>query len=168
MNLSRFALSALLAISPFAVTLAKAQTAAAAGPASAPALPPAVLARLLKLMAVSGVDSEMPASIATALGVTTAGPSWPDRQLAVESSASGSVHALTMGRGDDMALMLSARGPAAISVYRIRRDGVVVSGVDYFLQTKQVTPLTPAQVEAGFAAERSFWMANIDRLDASN
>ncbi len=125
-------------------------------------LAPAVLTKMLELNTASGRDGDMPAPIAAALGLTQTGQSWPDRQIAVASHDTGMVHALAVSRGADQDLILSVRGPVAISAFRMRRDGTLVSATDYFTATRQAAPLSSERSRAGFADECAFWSAHIE------
>ena len=127
-------------------------------------LAPSVVAQLLTLNAASGRDGEMPAPIAVALGLSTAGQPWPDRQVAVVSNDTGAVHAVAVGLGGEKDIILSVRGPVAISAFRVRRDGTLVSATEYFTTTKLTSPMQPAEARSGFAEECAFWAAHVDRL----
>ena len=64
--------------------------------------------------------------------------------------------------------MLTVRGPAAVSVFRVRADGTLDKGANFFLQTNQTMPMFPAEAQAEFAAELGFWAANIDAVIDQN
>jgi hypothetical protein len=172
----RRALIAALAIAALAPGASWAQAAATSrAPATAGSdrvVTPNMLAKMLKLAASIGIDSELPPSVATALGLSTTGAAtgqaWLDRQFAVQSNATGTVHAVAFSRANDGDMVLSVRGPAAISIFRIHRDGVLVSAVNFFPETKQTTPLSPLEAQDGYAAECVFWLTNLDPLVAAN
>ena len=137
---------------------------AAPAPPGAPrAINPAVLAKLLKLIASAGADIDVPASVAGPLGLGE-GKAWPARQFAVQASATGSVHAVALGRSDDQDIVFSVRGPAAVSVFRAHRDGTLVTATNLFEGTNQSAALPPGEAQADFAAEGAFWAANVDSV----
>jgi hypothetical protein len=171
MSFSRFALLAVTAIATITPSVLWAQDArpspGATAQPPAPALNPKILAKLLDLISTYGVNTQMPGPITDAMGVTTGAQTWPVRQFAVQANATGVVHAIAIGPGTDPVILVSMRGPAAISIFRVRRDGTLVSGVDYFVQTRQTTALTPAQAVAGFGDECAFWATHMDSLPSS-
>ena len=147
-----------------AQTAAPAPSAPAPAPAGAPRpINPAVLAKLLKLIASAGADIDVPVTVAGPLGLGD-GKAWPARQFAVHASATGSVHAVALGRGDDQDIVFSVRGPAAVSVFRAHRDGTLVTATNLFEGTNQATTLPPGEAQADFAAEGAFWAANVDAV----
>jgi hypothetical protein len=173
MNLARSRLIPLVVLAAASVAPAASRAQAASTPAPAAAssgraVTPDMLATMIKLSASIGMDSQLPAPIAAALGFSTAGQPWPDRQFAVQSNATGTVHAVALSRGSDPDIVLSVRGPAAISVFRVRRDGALVSAVNFFTQTKQTAPLSPLEARSGYEAECVFWVTNLDHLAAGN
>ena len=125
---------------------------------------PILLEKLLKLIAALGVDTSVPAPVASALGLSSDGQPWPVRQFAVQSTAEGTLHAVAIHRGEQLDLVFSTRGPAAISIFRTHRDGVLVTATDYFSQTHLTAspPLTQSQTD--FAAEATFWSVHVDDL----
>lgn len=127
-------------------------------------LAPSVLAQMLRLNTASGHDGEMPGSIAVALGLTTAEQPWPDRQVAVVSNDTGAVHAVAVGLGSVQDVILSVRGPVAISAFRVHRDGTLVSATNFFISTKATSALPPEQARSSFIDECAFWSSHIGRL----
>lgn len=169
MDFSRFALLAVLALSPLAPIGSGTQAATSeAGSAADGPLAPDLLGKMLKLISLMGSDRDIPAAIAGSLGLEGAGRSWPDRQFAVQWNPTRTLHAVAIGRGGDQDLIFSVRGPAAVSVFRTHRDGTLVSAVNFFMQTNQAVLLSPADARAGLAAERAFWTTNIDALTTQN
>jgi hypothetical protein len=142
---------------------------AGANPAAAavPDLPLSLLARMLKLTSPGGASSELPAAIAQALGLGADGKAWPDRQYAVEATSTGAVHAIAVGRGEDPDVVISVRGPAAISIFRVTLTGKLVAAVNFFPETKLTTPMPLAQARDALWQERAFWAAHIDQLGAA-
>jgi hypothetical protein len=155
MNRRRLILTAALAIAPVG---SRGQTPPRRG------IPPAVIDKLLKLIAGLGVDTALPAPVSSALRLTTDGQPWPDRQFAVQSTDAGTLHAAAVHRGGDQDMIFSVRGPAAISTFRARRDGTLVSATAFFSETHLTASLPPAQSQADFAAEGAFWAAHVDEL----
>lgn len=140
--------------------------AAAAASASRP-IPAAVIGKLLEQVAAKGRDSALPGPIASALGLP-AGEAWTNRQFAVRSSATGAVHTIAAGARADSDLVLSNRGDAAITIFRIRRDGALVSAVYFFPLTQTNAVLPPAEAAHDFDEERLFWIRAIDMIGADN
>ena len=160
MNRRRLILTAALALAPLAPLPSLGQPA----PPPRPAMPPALLDKILKLIASLGVDTVLPAPIAADLGLGAAGQPWPDRQLAVTSDQSGALHAVAIHRGSDQDMIFSASGPAAISVFRAHRDGTLVASTAYFPETHLTASLPMGQSQTEFAAERVFWATHVDGL----
>jgi hypothetical protein len=73
-----------------------------------------------------------------------------------------------MNRGPGQDIVLTVRGPAAVSVFRARADGTLDKGVNLFLQTNQAMPMPAAEAQAEFTAELRFWAANIDAVMDQN
>ncbi|MDB5481481.1 MAG: hypothetical protein JWO83_2534 [Caulobacteraceae bacterium] len=160
MNRRRLILTAALALAPVGPAPALGQPA----PPFRPGMPPAVIDKLLKLIAALGVDTVLPAPIAAALGLGAAGQPWPDRQFAVQSEQDGSHHAVAIHRGADPDMIFSVSGPAAISIFRAHRDGALVGATAYFPETHLTANLPLGQSQADFAAEGAFWAAHVDAL----
>ena len=161
MNRRRLILTAALALAPLAPPPSRGQPA----PPARPAISPAVLDKLLKLIAGLGVDTQLPAPIAAALGLGDAAQQpWPDRQFAVTSDQAGTLHAVAIHRGSDPDMVFSVSGPAAISVFRAHRDGTLVAATAYFPQTHLTASMPLGQSQTDFAAERVFWATHVDGL----
>ena len=168
MNRSRIALLTILAASLVAPNIPRAQAAKAnLAPADA-TVTTGLLAKMLKLISVEGADRDIPPPIAGSLGLAAAGEAWPDRQFAFEWKPSATLHAVAISRGADQDIVLSVRGPAAVSVYRAHRNGTLVSATNFFLETKQIATLSPAEAQAGFSRECAFWAAHIDALESED
>jgi hypothetical protein len=123
---------------------------------------------MLQLITKAGRDRDIPAPISSALGLTAAGTAWPDYQFAVRGNGSGAVHAIAFSRGTDKDVILTVRGPAAITVFRARPDGTLGTAVNVFVQTNQTLPLPAGEARAQFADEVAFWAANIDTVIDQN
>lgn len=160
MNRRRLILSTPLLLAAFLPMAAGGQTSAP----PPPRMPSAVIDKLLKLIAAAGVDTALPAPVAAALGLASAGQPWPDRQFAVKSTEEGSLHAVAIHRGADPDMVFSMRGPAAISIFRVRRDGTLAGATAYFSDTHLTASLPLAQSQADFAAEATFWTLHADGL----
>ena len=52
--------------------------------------------------------------------------------------------------------------PGTVTAYRVRRDGTLLSALNADVATRTITMLSPADAQAGFAAECSFWAQHID------
>jgi hypothetical protein len=159
MNRRRLIWTAAFALAPFAPGASRGQT----PPPALRGVSPAVIDKLLKLIAAMGVDTALPGPVATALGLTDNGQPWPDRQFAVQSE-SGTLHAVAIHRGTDPDMVFSTRGPAAISTFRAHRDGSLTAATDFFSDTHLTANLPLAQSQADFAAEGAFWAAHMDAL----
>jgi hypothetical protein len=149
----------ILTVAPVHVMGAEASPATAHGPMN-----PSVLARLLAVIAKGGHDTELPPAIATALGLTASGKPWPDRQFAVQSHESGALHAIALGQGEGADIILSVKGPAAISIFRADHQGTLIGATSYFPETglTMTPPAAASRIE--FAAECAFWAIHIDDL----
>jgi hypothetical protein len=159
MNRRRLILTAALALAPMAPSPSWSLPAA-----EPPGLRPDVIEKLLKLIANLGVDTSLPASIATALNLDAAGQDWPDRQLAVRSQLDGALHAVAANRGDKPDLIFSVSGPAAISVLRTDRTGSLIAATAYFAETHLTAALLHQQALTALAAEGAFWRSHVDAL----
>jgi|SRR5579859_6637073 len=159
MNRRRLILTA-LALAPLASPPARGQPA----PPPRPAIPPGVIDKLLKLIAAMGVDAVLPAPIAAALGLGAAGQPWPDRQFAVQSDQDGAHHAVAIHRGEDLDMIFSVSGPAAIAIFRVHRDGTLAAATAYFPDTRLTADLPLGQSQTDFAGEKAFWAAHVDAL----
>jgi len=160
MHRRRLILTAALALAPLAPVAATAQTATPARPG----VQPAVIDKLLKLIAAMGVDTDLPAAVAAALDLSANGQPWPDRQFAVQAAQDGALHAVGVSRGAEPDIVFSVRGPAAISIFRVHRDGTLVGATAYFSDTRLTASLPLAQSQADFSAEGVFWAAHVDAL----
>lgn len=159
---------ALVAAVLFAPAVAGAQGANLAAPAAPAAkpIPPAVIAKLIEHIAADGRDASLPPAIAAALGLGAGGEAWPSRQFAVQSQATGVVHAAAAGARPDSDLILSTRGDAAITIFRLRRDGALVGAVYFFPETQSVAPAPTGAAAHDFDDERVFWQRTIETLSA--
>jgi hypothetical protein len=140
-----------------------------AAPASSSTLAPELRAKLVKLTSASGMDREIPAALASNLGLAAAGATWPDRQFTVRLDAKSPLHAVAVGRGGaDQDMVFSVQGPAAISVFHVGPDGTLKNAANFFIQTGWAMPLPLAEAQSEFAAELVFWTTNIDAVSTPN
>jgi hypothetical protein len=159
----RLVLAALIAVSLVSPGLAAAQPHPDA-PAPDRTLRPELLGRLLALIAEKGRDGDLPAAISTALGLVPTAQTWADRQFAVISDVNGEVHAVAVSRGTDQDLVFSSRGEVAITIFRVQRDGTVVSAVNFFPQSQQSGSVPLALARNQFADECLFWTQALAKL----
>ena len=99
--------------------------------AQTPALTPDVLSKMLDYIARDGTDREVPADVASRLGLSGAGQVWPSRQAGLKETSSGLLHGVYAARGreKDLLLTLTSASKDKVDVYRIRRDGTLVTAV---------------------------------------
>jgi len=157
--LTGLALLAALATAPCA-----ASTQASADGALTRPMPPAVMAKLLHHVELGGRPGVLPASLAPVLGLAPSGQTWAFKQFAVRTPDTGVIHALAVGVAAPSDLVFSARGDVAITVFRVRRDGALVSAVNFFPQTQTSVALPAAEAAGAFANERGFWIRTADDL----
>jgi hypothetical protein len=161
-------LAAVLAALVSAPAPAWAQVAPGSGSDQRPAITPDMVTKILGLMPSIGMDTQLPAPVASALGLTVTGQGWPDRQFAVQANDTGTVHAIAVSRSADPDILFSTRGPAAITVFRLRRDGVLVSAINFFTLTRQTAVIPPTEARTEFTTEKVFWLTSLDALIAGN
>jgi hypothetical protein len=160
MNRRRLILFAALALAP----LAPARSGAQPSPSEPRAIAPDVIAKLLKLIAAMGADTDLPAPIAVALGLAGSAQPWPDRQFGVQSDQDGAHHTVAIHRGGDQDMVYSVSGPAAVSVFRVSRDGALIKATAFFPDTGLTADLLRGQSLTDMAAEGRFWAAHVDAL----
>lgn len=133
-------------------------------PSVASSLTPEFISRMLTLMSLRGSDHEIPAPFANALGLTPAGESWLNRQVAAKGQATEFLHGFAVSRGSDTDLVLSVRNPDALLVFRAHREGALLGALRFDFKTKQITPLDPKLARTAFADECAFWKSSVDAL----
>ena len=158
----RFASVAILAISLLAPLGARAQSSApgAAAAAAGSPLTPDLLAKMLTLVSTKGHDGKIAPRFANGLGLTAAGQTWIDREAQAANAAGD--HYIDVGQGPDSEILLTLRTPKAVTAYRVRRDGELLSALSVDIATHALTMSSPADAQADFAAECAFWTQNID------
>ena len=82
-----------------------------------PTLAPDVLSRMLDLIARVGTGREVPADIASRLGLSAAGQVWPSRQAGLKETPSGLLHGVYAARGREKDLLLTLTSPEMLYVY---------------------------------------------------
>ena len=123
-----------------------------------PTLAPDVLSKMLDLIARAGNDREVPADVASRLGLS-AGQVWPSRQAGLKETPSGLLHGVYAARGreKDLLLTLTSASKDKVDVYRIRRDGTFVTTVSFDPATHQFIERDRAETQKGLDAELIYW-----------
>ena len=101
-------------------------TPAAGASSSNSPLTPEVLGKMLDLIVRKGFDREVPAPIASALGLSSTGHTWPSRQVASHESRPDYLHGFAIHRKGEQGLAISLRTPSGIHAYRTERNGKLV------------------------------------------
>jgi len=122
-----------------------------------PTLAPDVLSKMLDLIARRGTDREVPADIADRLGLSEAGQVWPSRQAGLKETPSGLLHGVYAARGSGRDLLLTLTSPEMLYVYRIHRDGKLVTAVTADKRTRQFIERDQAETQKGLDAELVYW-----------
>jgi hypothetical protein len=163
------ALLALLAFAPSAFAQDAQNPAPSAGAPAPSPLTPALRAKMVKLIAVHGVKSEVPAPFASPLGLTDAGMAWVNRQVGANDNPGKRVHSLAVSETQDQGIVLTVRSPEVLLLLRADRNGALVGAVSRTVQPDEgdVETLTAAEASADLAAECAFWDKNIDALIAA-
>jgi hypothetical protein len=123
------------------------------------ALTPELLSKLVDLTARKGFDREMPAIIATALGLSAAGQTWPNHQIITPDRENPHVfHAFAVDRGSEQDVLITLRNPNdGIHCFRTHRDGTLVKAVIYDLQAGQIVTPNHAEATKELNAEIAYW-----------
>jgi hypothetical protein len=137
---------------------------APSAPAAKGGMSPVVLAKLVSLITRAGHDTDLPGPIAAALGLPNTGQPWPDRQFAVQSHGPEALHAVALGQGEGADIVLSVKGPAAISIFRADRHGALLGATTYFPETRLTMTPPAATAAADFGTECAFWAIHVDAL----
>jgi hypothetical protein len=128
---------------------------------------PDLMSKMLQLIASKGTDREINKYIATALGLTSGGKGWPDRQIAsrLSTDPQSATHGFAVSRGSEQDVVLYKRDPdASVRLFRARRDGKLVKAGFTTYQGTQVTMRAPADAQKELETELAYWTANVDRL----
>jgi hypothetical protein len=152
MNHSRkYGAAAALAVVLLAPLAARAQT---------PPLTPDLAAKMAALVSTKGHDGKIAPRFANGLGLTAAGQVWTGREAEADNTAGH--HFVDLGPGPSGEFLLTLLTPSTVSAYRVRRDGTLLSALNADVATRTITMLSPADAQAGFAAECGFWAQHID------
>jgi hypothetical protein len=108
--------------------------------AQTPALTPDVLSKMLDYIARDGTDREVPADVPSRLGLSGVGQVWPSRQAGLK----------------DLLLTLTSASKDKVDVYRIRRDGTLVTAVSLDAK-RQFIERDRAETQKGLDAELVYW-----------
>jgi tetratricopeptide (TPR) repeat protein len=127
---------------------------------SSPAfLNPAILNKVLDLIATAGVDHDLSATFGNALGLSGTGQTWPYRGIATKVDGT---HGVAINRGSTPDLVFTNISATTLSFYRAQRNGQVVSAGFFDKSTKKLTMRTPTEAQADLNAELGYWTKNID------
>jgi hypothetical protein len=129
------------------------------GPLSASAsnLTPDLLHKILNKISTTGADKDVPAIIANALGLSAVGQPWPSRQIAATTTTSGISHGFSISRGSDQDALITVRDKDSIWVFRIHRDGTLVTTVLYDLNTNRLSAREPAETQRELDRQFTYW-----------
>ena len=127
--------------------------------AQTPALAPDVLTKMLDHIARVGNDREVPADVANRLGLSAGGQVWSSRQAGLKETSSGILHGVyaSRGREKDLLLTLTTSAKDRVDIYRIHRDGILVTAASLDLQKHQFIERDRAATQKGLDAELAFW-----------
>jgi hypothetical protein len=159
---------ALTTLQAFAPSPADAAPATVGEPSSAAQakLTPELLAKILHYISVAAIDREAPAVVASALGLTAPGIKWADRQVAATHIADAASHSIAISRGTDQDLLLTKLQNGTLLVFRVQRDGALVSALTFDVPQQKLTMRIPAEAQADLTAEYAYWTEAIDEVMA--
>jgi hypothetical protein len=126
-------------------------------------LSPGTLNKILQLIASKGEDGNVGAKVANALGMTAAGQPWADHKIAV-ASPDKVIHGFTISRGSDEDVIIYARWPDGIHIFRAHRDGKLVAALSFNPQTRMITTRDAAAARQELDDEFTFWTRSVDGL----
>jgi len=155
-----------IALSPSAATPL------AAAPVSAhstPVLTPALMEKMLKLIADKGIDHNLIAPLANALGFGASGQGWPSRSVAAGDPASV-LHGFYICSGDeqDIAVTMGIAGKSLYG-YRAHRDGTLTAAFIGDIPTHKITPRDLSEAQKDFDNEIAIWASIVAKpVTASN
>jgi hypothetical protein len=113
---------------------------------------------MLDLIAGHGIDRDVPAQVANALGLSATDQGWPSHQVS-SLDTNGNHHALAVSRGIDQDIALSLLTPDGIPALRIHRDGTLVAELNIDYHTGQLTMRNRVDVRKELDAEFAYWTA---------
>ncbi|HEY3887958.1 MAG TPA: hypothetical protein VGL73_05240 [Caulobacteraceae bacterium] len=123
-------------------------------------LTPDLTAKLMTLAATKGHGGKVAPRFANSLGLTATGQIWTGREAEADNSAGH--HFVDVGPGPNGEILLTLLTPNAVTAYRVRRDGTLLSALSADVATRAITMLSPADAQPSFAAECAFWAQHID------
>jgi hypothetical protein len=140
----------------------------ASAPATAsspgPVLTSDLMGKILKAIQLFGGDKNADAGIASALGLTAPGQTWPDRQLGSQLDNETAMHGFVISRGSEQDVMIYLSTGDTALIFRSTRDGKVVAALNRNKKTRQITMLNPREAQAALNTEIAYWAANIDDI----
>ena len=119
-------------------------------------LSPALLNKVLDLIARKGIDREQAPLLANALGFAEAGQTWPYRQAVIIDSSNFD-HGFAIGRNSGKDIVLVRRDMTSLYVFRVHRDGSVIIALIVNLQSHQITVRAPTDAQNDLNGEIAFW-----------
>ena len=131
-------------------------TSGAAPPTPAATWTPELMAKMLEVIAVKGVDRELTALAANALGLTASGQTWASRSVTWKED-NGKLHGFYISRGAEPDLVMTMIVPGTAYYYRVRRDGTATAAFTLDVQTRQITMRAPAEAQKSLDAELALW-----------
>jgi hypothetical protein len=122
-------------------------------------LTPDLLNKLLDFNARKGIDRDVPAIFANALGFTSNGQSWPSRQVVPkpDSENPSLYHGFTVGQRTEQDVVFVVRYPDGNHAFRVRRNGMLVTAVYLNQSTNQLTEPNRAEAQKELDAEVVYW-----------
>jgi hypothetical protein len=141
-------------------------TPAAATSAPTPSLSPELLNKILELLARRGYDKPLYAGYADFLKLAAPGQTWIYRGFSAVNHAHPNVlHAVAINQGPDQDMLIShVEIPVSIHLFRIGRDGKVISSMYMNLKTQEAVAPDPAEAQAEVNSEYAYWASAIDQL----
>ena len=130
-----------------------------AGPVSAQgsALTPELLSKILDDINREGIDRDIPAPMANALGLSATGQGWASRQCVFQESKNKIIHALSISRRNDQDIVVHLGSERFLHDYRILRDGTLLMATIYNIPTHQLTVRNRSEAQKELNTEFAFW-----------
>ena len=120
-------------------------------------LTPAVLRKILGIVASRGTDRKFNSRVANALGLGAAGQTLPVRQAVIAERGADVRHGFAVSLGSDQDILISRRLPDAVHFFRAHRDGTVVTALISDLETGRISMRVPSEAQSELDAEFAFW-----------
>jgi hypothetical protein len=118
-------------------------------------LTPELLSKILAVLQTDGRDREIPAPLASALGLPV-GEDWPTRQFN-SVDINGTYHGIGINLKSDQDIALVWAIPKVLHAFRIHHDGTLVAGAIHDLKTDQYTKLSGDAAQKELEAEFAYW-----------